>query len=61
MTESVYPLLLTLKQIAEYLQLHQNTIVRLSKKKEIPAIYVGERLRFNKQILDKWFDKKCAK
>ncbi len=41
-------------QLAEYLNLKPVTIRRKAKKGQIPSIRIGNRLRFNKQQIDKW-------
>jgi len=46
--------LLDAKQLAEYLNLLPVTIRRKAKKGEIPSIRVGNRIRFDKQQIDRW-------
>lgn len=46
--------LLSATQLAQYLNLKPVTIRRKAKRGEIPAIRVGNRLRFNKQQIDDW-------
>ncbi len=41
-------------QLAEYLNLKPVTIRRKAKKGEIPSIKVGNRIRFDKQQIDRW-------
>ena len=41
-------------QLAEYLNLKPVTVRRKAKKGEIPSIRVGNRIRFDKQQIDKW-------
>jgi excisionase family DNA binding protein len=48
-------------QLAEYLNLKPVTIRRKAKKGEIPSIRIGNRLRFNKQQIDKWLIKTSNK
>ena len=46
--------LLSAVQLAEYLSLKPVTVRRKAKKGEIPTIRIGNRLRFNKQQIDRW-------
>ena len=46
--------LLSATQLGEYLNLLPVTLRRKAKRREIPSIRVGNRIRFNKQQIDKW-------
>ena len=46
--------LLSATQLAEYLNLKPVTVRRKARKGEIPTIRIGNRLRFNKQQIDRW-------
>lgn len=46
--------IMTTKEIAEYLRLHQITICKYAAEGEIPAIRVGRVWRFDKDAIDKW-------
>lgn len=46
--------LLTTKEIASYLKLRPETVLRGVKEGEIPAIKVGGRFRFDKKQIDEW-------
>ena len=46
--------LLTTKEIAKYLRLRPETILRMVNKGEIPAIRIGGRFRFDKAQIDEW-------
>ena len=46
--------LLTTKEIAQYLRLRPETVLRKVGKGEIPAIKVGGRFRFDKEQIDEW-------
>lgn len=52
--------LLTTKEIAEYLKLRPETVLRKVKKREIPAIKLGGRFRFDKGEVDDWLHQKAA-
>jgi excisionase family DNA binding protein len=49
--------IITTKELAEYLKLHAITICKLSKEDKIPAVRIGSRWRFDKEVIDKWIAK----
>lgn len=48
------PTIMTLKEVADYLRLHESSIYRLSKAGKIPAYKVGRGWRFKKDKIDEW-------
>ena len=52
------PEILTVKQLASYLQMDKHTIYRLAKSGKIPAMKIGAEWRFKKNLIDKWIEKK---
>ena len=48
------PEVMTIDQVAEYLQLHKQVIYRHVRNKTIPASRIGATLRFKKSIIDAW-------
>jgi excisionase family DNA binding protein len=52
--EYILAQIMTTKEIAKYLKLHQITICKLSKEGKIPAIQIGRVWRFDKEIIDEW-------
>ena len=48
------PEIMTTKEIAEYLRLHQITICKYAAEGQIPAIRIGRVWRFDKEAIDKW-------
>jgi excisionase family DNA binding protein/PAS domain S-box-containing protein len=46
--------LLTVKELAHYLQVNQTTIYRLVRRSEVPAFKVGGNWRFNIESIDAW-------
>lgn len=46
--------LLSTKKVAEYLDMVPLTVRRKAKSEEIPSIKIGNRLRFDKQQIDRW-------
>jgi excisionase family DNA binding protein len=49
--------IMTTKEIAEYLKLHEITICKYVKEGIIPAIRIGRVWRFDKEIIDRWISK----
>ena len=45
---------MTVKECADYLQVHPSTVYRLLKRGTIPAFRVGSDWRFRKADLDAW-------
>ena len=52
------PKILTVKQLANYLQMNEHTIYRLAKSGKIPALKIGAEWRFKKNLIDKWIEEK---
>lgn len=53
-TGKAYPEVMTIDQVAEYLQLHKQVVYRHVKQNQIPASRIGATLRFKKSIIDAW-------
>jgi len=51
------PEIMTTKEIATYLKLHEITICKHAANGNIPAIRIGSVWRFDKDIIDKWIRK----
>lgn len=49
---------LTVKEVAQYLQLSTDQIYRLAQQGKIPASKVGARWRFKKENIDQWMREK---
>ncbi len=45
---------LSIKEVAQRLNLHEMTIYRLIKSRDLPACKVGGQWRINSQFLDSW-------
>lgn len=45
---------MTLRQVTAYLQVHQSTIYRLVKRRQIPCFKIGSDWRFVKNEIEKW-------
>ncbi len=46
--------LMSLKEVAEYLSIHEMTLYTLIQETNIPAMKLGGQWRFKKSLLDKW-------
>lgn len=51
------PLIMTTKELAKYLKLHEITICKYAVQGRIPAIRIGRVWRFDKDAIDKWIGK----
>jgi excisionase family DNA binding protein len=54
--EGELPNIMTVRELAAYLRMHEMTIYRMARQGEIPAYKVGNRWRFNKHRVEKWLD-----
>lgn len=45
---------MTVKDVADYLQMSTETIYRLAQRGEIPATKVASQWRFKKERIDEW-------
>ena len=46
--------IMTTKELAKYLKLHEITICKYAAEGKIPGIRIGSRWRFDKEAIDKW-------
>jgi excisionase family DNA binding protein len=53
--------LLTLRQVSEKLQISENTLYKLARKGEIPAIKIGNQWRFKAQDIERWLEEQKRK
>jgi excisionase family DNA binding protein len=49
--------LLTLEQVAKYLNVDKFTVYRLISARDLPAFKVGNQWRFKKQLIENWLKK----
>lgn len=49
---------MTLKEVAEYYKVHDNTVRNWVANSEMPFIKKGRILRFDIEIVEKWFNNK---
>src|SRR5208337_5429370 len=57
--ESSYELvdrLMTVRQLAAYLNLNERTVLKLVSEGELPGVKIGNQWRFRKAMLDTWLD-----
>lgn len=45
---------LTIKQLAKYLQMNEQTLYRMVKRGKIPVCRIGGSLRFPVDLINKW-------
>ncbi len=48
--------MMTVDEVADYLQLHPLTVRRLARTGELPMFKVGRQWRAKRTLLDKWID-----
>ena len=48
------PQIMTTKELAEYLKLHEITVCKYAAEGKIPAIRIGRVWRFDKDAIDAW-------
>ncbi|RLI52867.1 MAG: hypothetical protein DRP09_17030 [Candidatus Thorarchaeota archaeon] len=53
--------IMTVKQVAEYLQMDEHTIYKLARSGQIPAIKIAGQWRFKKEVIDKWLNEGSLK
>lgn len=49
---------LTIKDVAQYLDVHASTIYKYAQAGDIPAFKIGSDWRFSKRHIDQWIDEK---
>ncbi len=47
-------ILLSLEQVAEYLNIDKFTVYRLIAQKQLPAFKVGNQWRFKRKMIESW-------
>jgi len=52
--------LMTIKELAEYLQLEEHTIYKMVRKGEIPAYKIAGQWRFKREMIEEWLDQKLV-
>jgi excisionase family DNA binding protein len=52
--------LLTLEQVADYLNVDKFTVYRLIAAKDLPAFKVGNQWRFKKKLIENWLERNSS-
>lgn len=52
--EFIMAQIMTTKEVAKYLRLHEISILKYASEGKIPAVRIGSRWRFDKEAIDKW-------
>ena len=45
---------MTSNEVAKYLKVHRDTVIRYAKEGTIPAAKIGRHWRFDKDVIDSW-------
>ncbi|GAB6283471.1 MAG: hypothetical protein STSR0008_22410 [Ignavibacterium sp.] len=53
--------IMTVKQVADYLQMDEHTIYKLSRSGKIPALKIAGQWRFKKDVIDNWLVEESLK
>ena len=48
--------IMTVKQVAKYLQMSEHTIYKIARSGKIPSLKIAGQWRFKKDIIDKWIE-----
>lgn len=51
-------IILTAKEVAEYLNIHPLTVHKYAREGKIPAFKIGTDWRFHKRFIEKWIKEK---
>ena len=52
---------MTVKQVAEYLQMSDDKIYDMAKKGELPAVKIRQQWRFDREEIDRWLKTQSSK
>ena len=53
--------IMTVKQVAKYLQMDEHTIYKLARSSQIPSIKIAGQWRFKKDLIDRWIEENSFK
>ena len=48
------PRVLTVRELAGYLRVHQSTVYRQLREQKLPSFRVGSAWRFNREEIERW-------
>lgn len=57
MKEVTMPEIMTTRETAKYLKLHEITVCKHASEGKIPSLRIGRLWRFDKEAIDKWIAK----
>ncbi len=60
MTQAALLPLMTMREVADYLQVSPCTVRRLVEKQGLPAVRAGRQLRFRREDVDGWLGARAA-
>ncbi len=52
--------LLTVRELAEYMQLPERTVHKLATEGEVPGVKLGDQWRFKRIVIDAWLDERMS-
>jgi excisionase family DNA binding protein len=55
------PTMLTVKDLAVYLNVHPSTIYRMLNKTDLPRFKIGSDWRFHREAIDRWITEQSYK
>lgn len=53
--------IMTVRQVAEYLQMDEHTIYKLARSGQIPSVKIAGQWRFKKDLIDDWIKEESLK
>lgn len=56
-----YPEVMTIKQVAAYLQIDAQSIYKMAQRDKIPCAKIAGQWRFKRSMLDQWLTQKITK
>ena len=51
---------LTIKDVAQYLDVHTTTIYKYAQQGKIPAFKIGSDWRFHRKFIDQWIERQMT-
>lgn len=53
--------IMTVRQVAEYLQMDVHTVYRLARSGQLPSMKIAGQWRFKKNVIDNWIEEGSLK
>lgn len=53
--------IMTSREVAEYLQVHQSTLYKLIRRRQIPFFKIGSDYRFSREAIQDWIARRPEK